>query len=67
MDKLSKYSQYEYLNTPQYADALLTTLAAADDKPRVRFHFIDLFPIYVSNIPLDVRISSCHFIYFSLK
>ena len=58
LDKLSKYSQYEYLNTPQYADAILTTLAAADDKPRVRFHFVDLFPIYVSSIPLDVRVSS---------
>lgn len=58
LDKLSKYSQYEYLNTPQYADAILTTLTASDDKPKVRIHFIDLFPVYVSAIPLDVRVSS---------
>ena len=58
LNKLSKYSQYEYLNTPQYADAILTTLAAANDQPKVNIHFIDLFPVYVSAIPFDVRVSS---------
>jgi hypothetical protein len=57
LDKLSKFSQYEYINTPQYADALLTTLSA-NDKPKVRIHFIDLFPVYLSAIPFDVRVSS---------
>jgi len=57
LDKLSKFSQYEYINTPQYADALLTTLSA-NDKPKVRIHFIDLFPVYLSSIPFDVRVSS---------
>lgn len=57
LDKLSKYSQYEFINTPQYADALLTTLSA-DGKPKVNFQFVDLFPVYLSNIPLDVRLDS---------
>lgn len=57
LDKLSKYSQYEFIQTPQYADAILTTLAA-DDKPKMKIQFVDLFPVYLSSIPLDVRLNS---------
>lgn len=58
LDKLSKYSQYEYINTPQYADAILTTLSAASNKPKVNIHFIDLFPVYLSAIPFDIRVTA---------
>jgi hypothetical protein len=58
LNKLSKYSQYEYINTPQYADAILSTLSSASNKPKVNIHFIDLFPVYLSAIPFDIRVSS---------
>jgi hypothetical protein len=58
LDKLSKYSQYEYINYPQYADAILSTLSTVNNTPKVNIHFIDLFPVYVSSIPFDVRVDS---------
>jgi hypothetical protein len=58
LDKLSKYSQYDYIQYPQYADAILTILSSSDNKPKMRLHFIDLFPVYVSAIPLDVRVTA---------
>lgn len=57
LDKLSKYSNYDYINTPQYADAILTVLGA-DDKATMKIHFVDLFPVYLSSIQLDVRSDS---------
>jgi hypothetical protein len=57
LDKLSKYSQYEFINAPQYADAMLTILSGGG-KPTVRITFKDMFPVYLSSIPLDIRVSS---------
>jgi hypothetical protein len=50
--RFSEKSQY-----PQYSDAELITLAA-NNTPKTKFHFIDLFPIQVSGIPFDIRIGS---------
>ena len=50
--RFAEKSQY-----PQFSDAELTTLAA-NNTAKVKFHFIDLFPIELSEIPLDIRIGS---------
>lgn len=50
--RFSEKSKY-----PQYSDAELITLAA-NNTPKIKFHFIDLFPVELSGIPFDVRIGS---------
>jgi hypothetical protein len=54
---LSKYS--ENVPYPQYADAELTILAA-NNTPKLKVHFIDMFPIALSQIVLDIRLGSEH-------
>lgn len=55
LNKLSKYSQA--VNHPQYSEAELITLSATNVS-KVKFHFIDVFPISLSRIDFDVRIGS---------
>lgn len=54
-DKLSRYSSGTPY--PQYADAELTTLSASNNQ-KVKFHFVDTFPISVSGIDMDIRLDS---------
>jgi hypothetical protein len=55
LDKLSRYSQT--VKYPQYAEAELISLSASNN-PKIKFHFIDLFPVSLSRIDYDVRIGS---------
>lgn len=57
LGNISKYQKYEFMQYPQYGDAFLITLSASG-KQLVKFQFVDIFPTYLSQIPLDVRISS---------
>ena len=52
---LSKYS--ETTPYPQYADAEIVILTAFN-QPKVKFRFIDVFPVSLSGFPMDVRVSS---------
>lgn len=45
------------LKTPQYADADLI-LQSATNQPKIKFHFVDMFPISISGVNLDVRVGS---------
>ena len=54
---LSKFS--EHTSFPQYADAEVTILAA-NNIPKLKFKFIDMFPITLSQIALDIRLGSEH-------
>lgn len=45
------------LQTPQYADADLI-LQSATNQPKIKFHFVDMFPISISGVNLDVRVGS---------
>jgi hypothetical protein len=54
---LSMYS--ETVPYPQYADAELTTLSA-NNTPKTKIKFVDLFPVALSGIPLDIRVGSEH-------
>lgn len=63
-EKFEEYSGLKNLspfsmNTkfPQYADAELIVLAA-NNTPKIKLHFIELFPISLSRIDLDIRIGS---------
>jgi hypothetical protein len=55
LDKLSRYSQT--VKYPQYAEAELISLSASNNQ-KIKFHFIDLFPISLSRIDFDVRVGS---------
>jgi hypothetical protein len=57
LNHASKYS--ENVPYPQYADAELTILAA-NNTPKMKVHFIDMFPISLSQVPLDIRLGSEH-------
>jgi len=52
---LSRYS--EITSFPQYADAELTTLSALN-QPKIKFHFIELFPLTLSGFSMDIRVGS---------
>ena len=51
----SRYS--EQTKYPQYADAELITLSA-NNNPKMKYHFIDLFPVSLSGFTMDIRLSS---------
>lgn len=54
---LSKFS--EHTSFPQYADAEVTILAA-NNTPKLKFKLIDMFPVSLSQIALDIRLGSEH-------
>jgi hypothetical protein len=56
---LSRFSQD--LKHPQYADAELILLSASNN-PKIRIKFVDLFPISLGGISLDLRLDSSHII-----
>jgi hypothetical protein len=51
----SRYS--EQTKYPQYADAELITLSA-NNNAKMKFHFVDLFPVSLSGFTMDIRLSS---------
>ena len=55
---LKHLSRYSEISTfPQYADAELTTLSAFN-QPKIKFKFIELFPLSVSGFDMDIRVGS---------
>ncbi|MGE5862464.1 MAG: hypothetical protein ACM31H_01720, partial [Nitrososphaerales archaeon] len=57
LGQLSRYSSS--MKYPQYADAEITTLSASNN-PKVKFQIHDAFPIALSDIKLDLRLTSDH-------
>lgn len=55
LDKMSRYANNKKF--PQYADAELITLSAGSN-PKVKFHFVDVFPVSLSGFDMDIRLSS---------
>lgn len=57
-NNLKHLSRYSEISTfPQYADAELTTLSASN-QPKIKFHFIELFPLNLSGFTMDIRVGS---------
>jgi hypothetical protein len=54
---LSRYSSE--LKYPQYADAELILLSASNN-PKIRIKFVDVFPVSLGGINLDLRLDSSH-------
>jgi len=55
LNKSSKFSSVS--KHPQYADADLI-VQSATNQSKIKFHFVDMFPISVSGVNLDVRVGS---------
>ena len=51
----SRYS--EQAKYPQYADAELITLSA-NNNPKMKFRFVDMFPVSLSGFNMDIRLTS---------
>lgn len=56
LGKLSRYSGT--VKHPQYADLEIASVSSASMSPKVKFRFIDAFPLSLSGINYDVRVGS---------
>ncbi len=57
LDKQSRYSSQ--VTYPQYADAELI-IQSAMNQSKTKLKFVDMFPISLTGIPLDIRLGSEH-------